>query len=91
MQATLEKQKIRRVHCGALAACMLFPLLGSCFGSCDVYTNANAALDGVVFSVASWNVQALFDGQDNGWEYEEYRDGSGWTEDKYTDEFSHKL
>jgi endonuclease/exonuclease/phosphatase family metal-dependent hydrolase len=31
----------------------------------------------------SWNVQALFDGNDSGKEYAEYRASSGWTEEKY--------
>ncbi|MDR2048512.1 MAG: endonuclease/exonuclease/phosphatase family protein [Treponema sp.] len=33
--------------------------------------------------LVSWNVQALFDGEDNGKEYAEYRASSGWTEEKY--------
>jgi endonuclease/exonuclease/phosphatase family metal-dependent hydrolase len=33
--------------------------------------------------LVSWNVQALFDGKDNGREYAEYRTSSGWTEEKY--------
>jgi endonuclease/exonuclease/phosphatase family metal-dependent hydrolase len=32
---------------------------------------------------AAWNVQALFDGQEAGNEYEEYRQGAGWTPEKY--------
>jgi hypothetical protein len=34
-------------------------------------------------TVLSWNVEALFDGPDDGIEYEEYRALGGWNEDKY--------
>jgi endonuclease/exonuclease/phosphatase family metal-dependent hydrolase len=34
-------------------------------------------------TIASWNVQALFDGADNGHEYDEYRTGTGWNSEKY--------
>lgn len=40
-------------------------------------------LDGSSLSLASWNVQALFDGVDEGVEYDEYRAASGWNEEKY--------
>jgi endonuclease/exonuclease/phosphatase family metal-dependent hydrolase len=33
--------------------------------------------------IASWNVQALFDGGDNGFEYDEYKNDAGWTDEKY--------
>jgi hypothetical protein len=35
------------------------------------------------FSVLSWNVEALFDGGDDGLEYYEYREAQGWNEEKY--------
>lgn len=34
-----------------------------------------------VLHIATWNVQALFDGTEDGYEYEEY--GAGWTREKY--------
>jgi hypothetical protein len=34
-------------------------------------------------SVLSWNVEALFDGQDDGVEYAEYRAAQGWNEEKF--------
>jgi endonuclease/exonuclease/phosphatase family metal-dependent hydrolase len=33
--------------------------------------------------LVSWNVQALFDGNDSGNEYAEYRESTGWTGEKY--------
>ncbi|MDR0375759.1 MAG: endonuclease/exonuclease/phosphatase family protein [Treponema sp.] len=36
-----------------------------------------------VLRMATWNVQALFDGTEDGYEYEEYVDGAGWTREKY--------
>ncbi|MDR2951906.1 MAG: endonuclease/exonuclease/phosphatase family protein, partial [Treponema sp.] len=34
-------------------------------------------------SLMTWNVNNLFDGKDNGTEYAEYRQASGWSEEKY--------
>ena len=36
-----------------------------------------------VFVAAEWNLQALFDGQETGNEYAEYREAAGWTAEKY--------
>jgi endonuclease/exonuclease/phosphatase family metal-dependent hydrolase len=33
--------------------------------------------------IATWNVQALFDGKEDGSEYVEYRMAAGWSEEKY--------
>ena len=35
------------------------------------------------FIALLWNVQALFDGQEHGSEYVEFRETSGWTQEKY--------
>jgi endonuclease/exonuclease/phosphatase family metal-dependent hydrolase len=35
------------------------------------------------FTVVVWNIQALFDGIENGNEYYEYTEGAGWTPEKY--------
>ena len=37
-----------------------------------------------VFIAAEWNLQALFDGEENGNEYDEYRESALWTPEKYT-------
>jgi endonuclease/exonuclease/phosphatase family metal-dependent hydrolase len=34
-------------------------------------------------TVVSWNVHNLFDGSDNGFEYAEYKNSSGWNDEKY--------
>ena len=34
-------------------------------------------------TIASWNVQNLFDGEDNGYEYDEFKNSSGWNAEKY--------
>jgi len=36
-----------------------------------------------LFTVAEWNVQALFDGRETGKEYAEYLETAGWTAEKY--------
>jgi endonuclease/exonuclease/phosphatase family metal-dependent hydrolase len=80
MQVKVKKLR----NCSAAAFLMApFFLLAGCFGGCEVYPESKAGEGRAALSVAAWNVQALFDGKDDGWEYEEYRDGSGWTEEKY--------
>jgi endonuclease/exonuclease/phosphatase family metal-dependent hydrolase len=36
------------------------------------------------FSAAVWNVQALFDGEETGDEYDDYRNAAGWNGEKYS-------
>ena len=36
-----------------------------------------------LFTVAQWNVQTLFDGQETGKEYGEFLESAGWTAEKY--------
>ncbi|GMO49344.1 MAG: endonuclease/exonuclease/phosphatase family protein [Termitinemataceae bacterium] len=61
-----------------------FMLVTSCFGGCDVYAGAGGKAGAQnELSIASWNVQAIFDGTDEGIEYDEYRSDSGWNEQKY--------
>ena len=33
--------------------------------------------------IAQWNVQTLFDGQEDGREFRDFREGAGWTQEKY--------
>ena len=49
---------------------------------CEVISPNKPAEPEIVIA-ASWNVQALFDGQEAGNEYEEYREKTGWTPEKY--------
>ncbi|MDR3355760.1 MAG: endonuclease/exonuclease/phosphatase family protein [Spirochaetaceae bacterium] len=59
------------------------PLAMSCVGSCDVYTGLLEGGASPGLSIVTWNLQALFDGQDDGIEYDEYRDSNGWNSEKY--------
>ena len=34
-------------------------------------------------TIVSWNVQSLFDGSDDGFEYNEFKSGTGWNSEKY--------
>jgi len=36
-----------------------------------------------VITLMTWNVNNLFDGEDNGFEYEEYSQSAGWSQEKY--------
>ena len=69
---------------------LLFPLIFILLG-CGAFTGSGAssirasheAEAPAFFVAAEWNLQALFDGQENGNEYGEYLESAGWTAEKY--------
>jgi endonuclease/exonuclease/phosphatase family metal-dependent hydrolase len=63
----------------AVAAALL--LLGA---ACETGTLKTAEPDLRELSILSWNVQALFDGEESGGEYSDYAETAGWSEEKYT-------
>jgi endonuclease/exonuclease/phosphatase family metal-dependent hydrolase len=60
-------------------------LLLSC-GGCNLAGEEDAPGEGGkgTVSVMSWNLQALFDGEENGAEYAEYLESAGWSAEKYS-------
>jgi endonuclease/exonuclease/phosphatase family metal-dependent hydrolase len=54
------------------------------FGGCDIVPAAGSSLRSGLLRIVTWNVQTLFDGDEGGGEYEEYRTAAGWTGEKYT-------
>jgi endonuclease/exonuclease/phosphatase family metal-dependent hydrolase len=50
--------------------------------SCEVETGGEM-LDRRELSILSWNVQALFDGEETGSEYSDYAGAAGWSAEKY--------
>jgi endonuclease/exonuclease/phosphatase family metal-dependent hydrolase len=67
----------RRFFWGMCAAALLSG------ASCEVEPG-KTAVDRRELSVLSWNVQALFDGEDSGSEYSDYAGTAGWSAEKYT-------
>lgn len=60
--------------------------LGALFFSAACETGGTAAgadADARRLVVASWNLEAFFDAEETGTEYDEYKSSSGWTETKY--------
>jgi endonuclease/exonuclease/phosphatase family metal-dependent hydrolase len=51
--------------------------------SCEV-GGGGEATDRRELSILSWNVQALFDGEESGSEYSDYAGTAGWSAEKYT-------
>jgi endonuclease/exonuclease/phosphatase family metal-dependent hydrolase len=47
------------------------------------FVSCTDAAQAASLSVLTWNVEALFDGNDDGIEYKEYREDQGWNEEKY--------
>ena len=66
-----------------VCAALLLILVTGC-ASCDVSAAEDKAPENPAsLAIMTWNVQALFDGIDNGTEYDEYRESAGWTHEKY--------
>ncbi|MDR1947923.1 MAG: endonuclease/exonuclease/phosphatase family protein [Spirochaetaceae bacterium] len=63
-------------------------ILGICFLSgCDAFPgpdSGSAAADNPrSLTIVTWNIQALFDGNEDGNEYDEYLNTAGWSDEKY--------
>ena len=61
-----------------LALATLFTLCG-----CDAAKLEGSSADFRVISLMTWNVHNLFDGKDDGYEYAEFQQASGWSSEKY--------
>jgi endonuclease/exonuclease/phosphatase family metal-dependent hydrolase len=65
----------------------LLPAFVIGLGGCDAVSGTVAGgvkAEGMkALTVATWNVQALFDGEESGAEYSEYFTDAGWSEEKY--------
>ena len=68
---------MKRIKTGVM---LILPLL--VLAGCGVL-NTSAHNAGDIFIAAEWNVQALFDGFEEGNEYREYLETAGWTKEKY--------
>ncbi|MDR0455746.1 MAG: endonuclease/exonuclease/phosphatase family protein [Treponema sp.] len=68
---------------GLLCAALLLALAAGCAG-CDVPgTEKKPPEKRDSIAIMTWNVQSLFDGVDEGTEYDDYRESAGWTREKY--------
>jgi len=66
-----------------LCAALLMVLVTGC-ASCDVSGREDKTPENPgSLAIMTWNMQALFDGIDNGTEYDDYRESAGWTQEKY--------
>jgi endonuclease/exonuclease/phosphatase family metal-dependent hydrolase len=55
-----------------------------CLSGCNLFSNSpGGEFDSQTLNIAAWNVQALFDGKDDGFEYDEYLTSAGWSREKY--------
>ena len=64
---------------------VFFPLIVFLFvfAGCKSSDPAGNGKEPELFIAATWNVQNLFDGHESGREYRDFREGAGWTEEKY--------
>jgi len=59
------------------------PVLVFALSGCSVSEPAAASDEQGVITLMTWNVNNLFDGADNGDEYAEFKQSSGWSSEKY--------
>jgi endonuclease/exonuclease/phosphatase family metal-dependent hydrolase len=75
--------EVRKSVQGLLCAALLLAGATVCAG-CNISgteTKRQTKADSLV--IMTWNVEALFDGEDDGIEYNDYRESAGWTAEKY--------
>jgi endonuclease/exonuclease/phosphatase family metal-dependent hydrolase len=72
---------VKSVYGKVVLSVVLVPALIGC-GGCVFEAETDKAVGGAL-KIASWNVQALFDGNDNGDEYDDFRSSAGWALEKY--------
>jgi len=70
------------VH-GLMCAVVLLALAAGCAGCNAPGTEEKVPEKSDSIAIMTWNVQALFDGVDEGTEYDEYRGSADWTTEKY--------
>jgi endonuclease/exonuclease/phosphatase family metal-dependent hydrolase len=64
---------------------LLLLLVGALFlGACSLSLAAEGVSPPGTLRVVTWNVQALFDGNQTGTEYSEYLNEAGWAEEKFS-------
>ena len=68
-----------RLLCAVVLSPMAFALAAGCAGCNMTGTEENAPKGIDSIAIMTWNVQELFDGVDDGTEYDEYRESAGWT------------
>ena len=69
-------------NCFALLCGLLLVLSTGCAG-CDTGTEEKTFVNDNSVAIMTWNVQSLFDGIDDGTEYEDFRESAGWSGEKY--------
>ena len=52
-------------------------------GCAGCAVTAEAETDSGLLTMMTWNIHNLFDGEDNGYEYDEFLQSSGWSAEKY--------
>jgi endonuclease/exonuclease/phosphatase family metal-dependent hydrolase len=75
--------EVRKSVQGLLCAALALVLAAGCAG-CDIPgTETKPPVRSDSLAIMTWNVEALFDGVDDGVEYDDYRESAGWTAEKY--------
>jgi len=67
----------------ALPFILVVVLSLACCSCSEAKADEAAPLDTGKITLMTWNVNNLFDGKDNGFEYEEFSEQAGWSDEKY--------
>ena len=73
----MKKNKFIKGAAGCIILFLLLSLAACAFSGNEEKEKSN------LISIMTWNMQALFDGEDNGNEYDEYLMSAGWSKEKY--------
>jgi endonuclease/exonuclease/phosphatase family metal-dependent hydrolase len=76
------KIKMKKIHSVLLRGLALMMSIFS-FCCCKSVIKDDDKKAANSLSILSWNIQALFDGEDQGTEYDDYRLSKGWSKEKY--------
>ena len=68
---------------GLLCALLLMAMAAGCAGCKTSGTEEKAPEKQDFIAIMTWNVQALFDGDETGTEYDDYRESADWNREKY--------
>jgi endonuclease/exonuclease/phosphatase family metal-dependent hydrolase len=81
MKSRRKPAPVTRFPAAALLAVLLAGNIAACDTPPDGPGGGGAGRD--TLTIAVWNVQAFFDGDETGAEYDEYRENAGWSAEKY--------
>jgi endonuclease/exonuclease/phosphatase family metal-dependent hydrolase len=85
MKFQRESTSVTRFLSAVVLGILLSGSIAGCVSGCEMVSNGSGGSKSGqdTLSIAVWNIQAFFDGNEAGSEYDEYREKAGWSAEKY--------